>query len=125
MKVRLASTALLVLAVLVLGPALIAHEEDGAGVTTVQGEVLDLACYVAHESKGEGHAKCAEACVKGGQPMGLLAADGTVYLLVASHEDGAPFVETKNHAGKQVEIKGKTSERGGIKSLEVSAVSAM
>ena len=92
---------------------------------TVQGEVLDLACYMGHEAKGEDHAKCAQSCVKSGQPMGLLTSDGTVYLLYASHRDAAPFEETKSHAGKQVELQGKPADRSGMKGIEVSGVKAL
>ena len=84
------------------------HTDHGApqGQMTVRGEVLDMACYIAHEAKGPDHAGCAKRCAKGGQPMGLLAEDGTVYLLYASHEDGSAFEKTKEHAGQNVEITG-------------------
>ena len=61
------------------------HEE----MLTVRGEILDMACYIAHGAKGDDHAGCAKRCVKGGQPMGLLAEDGTVYLLYAGHKDAS------------------------------------
>ena len=107
--------------------AVFAHEghEDHAehdGQMTVRGEVLDMACYVAHEAKGPDHAACAQRCVKGGQPMGLLAEDGTVYLLYASHEDGSAFEKTKEHAGESVEITGIAATQAGIKGLEVHGV---
>ena len=38
--------------------AILADEDHGEehGKMTVQGEVLDMACYVAHEAKGPDHA---------------------------------------------------------------------
>ncbi len=100
------------------------HEDHGEheGQMTVQGEILDMACYVAHEAKGPDHAGCAKRCAKGGQPMGLLAEDGTVYLLYASHEDSAAFEKAKEHAGQRVEINGVTATQAGIKGLEVHGV---
>lgn len=103
------------------------HKEDGehndlSGQMTVQGEILDMACYVAHESKGPDHASCAKRCVLGGQPMGLLATDGTVYLLYASHSDGAAFEQAKEHAGQKVEISGVATTQAGINGLEVHGV---
>jgi hypothetical protein len=92
---------------------------------TVQGEILDLACWMAHEAKGAEHAKCAQSCVKGGQPMGLLAKDGQVYLLYASHDDASAFESAKQHAGKQVSITGVAGKRGGMSGLEVHAVQAL
>ena len=100
------------------------HGEHGAahGELTVQGEVLDMACYVAHEAKGPDHAGCAKRCVKGGQPMGLLAEDGTVYLLYASHKDGSAFEQAKEFAGEKVEISGVAATQAGIKGIEVGSV---
>ena len=99
-----------------------AHGEDDHAQTTVRGEILDMACYVAHEAKGPDHAACAERCVKGGQPMGLLAEDGTVYLLYANHKDGSAFEQAKEFAGQDVEIVGIAATRAGIKGIEVSSV---
>ncbi len=84
-----------------------------------------MACYVAHESKGPDHAGCAKHCVKAGQPMGLLADDGTVYVLYASHKDGSAFEAAKEHAGTKVQISGKLSTMSGIKGIEVATVEAL
>lgn len=92
---------------------------------TVKGEVLDMACWVAHEAKGADHADCAKKCVKGGQPMGLLTDEGTVYLLYASHKDPSAFKQTMNHAGAKVELTGVAAERGGVKGIEVHSVESM
>ncbi|OGF63530.1 MAG: hypothetical protein A2Y62_16440, partial [Candidatus Fischerbacteria bacterium RBG_13_37_8] len=89
---------------------------------TVKGEVLDLACYIGHEAKGLKHQQCALTCLKDGQPMGLLTEDGAVYLLLADHQDGKPFNETKNYAALQVEISGTMYERAGIKAVSVESV---
>lgn len=92
---------------------------------TVQGEVLDMSCYVANGAKGEDHAACAKSCVKKGQPMGLLASDGTVYLLYASHRDASAYEKTKDFAGQQVEVTGKAATNAGIKGIEVQSVKAI
>ena len=98
------------------------HEADGA--FSVEGEIIDMACYVAHEAKGPDHASCAKRCVKAGQPMGLLADDGTVYVLYANHQDGSAFEAAKELAGTKVHISGKLSTMSGIKGIEVQAVEA-
>ena len=100
------------------------HDHGHEGVT-VQGEVLDLSCYIAHGAKGEDHAACAKRCVKGGQPMGLLASDGTVYLLYAPHDDASAYEQTKDFAGQQVEVTGKAATNAGIKGIEVQGVKAI
>ncbi len=114
---------LLVLALAAL-PVVVAAEEEAAK-TTVKGEVLDLACYAGSGARGADHAGCARSCVKNGQPMGLLAEDGTVYVLSANHKAGDAFEAAKEHAGAMVELTGTPHEAGGVKVLEVLAVKAL
>ena len=121
---RRIATALLAL-VLVAGWCAVAFADEGGEKVTVQGEVVDLACWVAHGAQGAEHAKCAQACAKGGQPIGLLTSEGTVYLLYASHQDASAFQETKEHAGQKVEITGLSASKGGIRGLEVNSVKAL
>jgi hypothetical protein len=88
----------------------------------VQGEVLDMACFVAHNGQGPSHAACALKCLKDGQPMGLLAKDGTVYLLFADHGDATAYNKTKEFAGKNVEIQGELASKGSFKGITVNSV---
>jgi hypothetical protein len=121
MKTR---TRSLILALVVL-VALVAPHAAAEGEVTVQGEVLDMACYLGHGAKGDEHAACAAKCIKAGQPMGLLASDGKVYLLVASHKDATAFEQAKGFAGKRVEIHGTSMARDGFAAVEVSSVKAL
>jgi hypothetical protein len=107
----------------VFGLGLVWAEESD--VFSADGEIVDMACYVSREAKGPDHAGCAKSCVKNGQPMGLLTDEGTLYLLYASHKDGAPFETAKDHAGAKVTISGKLSTTAGVKGIEVSAVKAL
>lgn len=116
-KNLIAVISVLALVVAIL-PATVAEAE------TWSGEVLDLACYVAKHAKGPDHADCAETCVKAGQPMGLLTDDGEVFLLAASHEDGAPYEALKDLAGHKAEVTGTVSERGGVKMITVTGSGA-
>jgi hypothetical protein len=88
----------------------------------MKGEVLDLACYIGHGAKGLKHQQCALDCLKAGQPMGLLTADGKVYLLLADHQNNKPFEETKSYAAQQVEITGPAYSRDGINAISVESV---
>lgn len=89
---------------------------------TIAGEVVDLACYMAHEGKGEKHMKCAKACLLGGAPAGILAADGTVTLLVEDHNAKKPYKAVLELAGQQASVTGKRFVRGGLTGVVVSAV---
>jgi hypothetical protein len=116
---RFLGICLITASALCLASALAASAEPGL---TVSGEVVDLACYVGHGAKGPDHQKCAQKCAQMGQPMGLLAADGALYLLVADHSNPAPYSKARSLAGDQVEIKGEVSERGGMRALTVDEV---
>lgn len=107
--------------------AAVAAAEKAAGATdvTLTGEVLDLACYVAHGAKGPEHATCAVKCAEMGQPIGLAASDGKVYLLMADHADSIPFTRTKSFAGRKVEITGEVSAKDGINGLTVHSVKTL
>jgi len=123
MRMRSIAAAAALLALAFVLPALSAGDE--AAPITVKGEILDLACYLGHGAMGADHAGCAKSCVKGGQPMGLLADDGTVYVLFANHQNGDAYAAAKDLAGQKVELKGVASEQGGVHGLEVAAVKAL
>lgn len=117
--IRIAAIPFVLLLVAVVAPMLSADE-----ASTWSGEVLDLACYVANDAHGPDHADCAEKCVKAGQPMGLLTDDGEVFLLAASHEDGAPYQKLKGLAGHKAEVSGTMAEKAGVKMITVTGAGA-
>jgi hypothetical protein len=89
---------------------------------TLKGEIVDTGCYLGHEAKGADHKSCALQCIAGGMPMGLLTADGTVYLMTMSHASADPYNKAKEMASLMVEVTGPVHERGGMKAIEVTAV---
>ncbi|MBV9618825.1 MAG: hypothetical protein JO201_06395 [Verrucomicrobia bacterium] len=100
-----------------------AHEKDelAAGQTKkMSGEVVDLACYVDHNTTGEKHAGCARKCIESGLPVGLKADDGKTYLLIGEHE---PLnKELAEYAGKKITVEGKIVARDGINMIENAVV---
>lgn len=108
------------------GPEHKGHEHMTAGDkkgAVVTGEVLDMACYMAHEAKGAGHAKCAKSCLLDGAPMGLLTEKGEVYLLVGDHSDDKPYKAAMELAGMKAKVTGTLSRKNGVQAIVVSAVS--
>ena len=87
--------------------------------TKVTGEIVDLSCYVAHGASGEKHRKCAQGCINKGLPMGILTAEGDVYLLMEDHDKADAYATAKGHAADKVEITGVMFEKGGMKGLQV------
>lgn len=122
---RTRTTAFTLLATLLaalVGIAAFAHMGENAKAVTVKGEIVDLACYLDHGATGMKHQQCALACLKGGQPMGLLTADGKVYLLLADHQNAKPFEEAKGMAALQVEVTGPPAQRAGVNGITVESV---
>ncbi|HTQ80050.1 MAG TPA: hypothetical protein VMM92_08640 [Thermoanaerobaculia bacterium] len=99
------------------------HPAPAAAPATVTGEVIDSACYIKGGSKGEAHAKCAQACAEAGIPLAILE-DGTNKVIwVASKEDmQTPNEQLKPYAGKKVVAKGTWAERGGARLLILNSV---
>ena len=115
----------LILVVGTIATAVTAAEKAAPAGVTVNGEIVDLACYLARGGKGPEHAACAVKCAEMGQPLGLAASDGKVYLLMADHADSSAFTKAKSLAGTKVEIKGQVASRDGMSGLTVLAVKSL
>ena len=87
-----------------------------AQTKTLKGEIVDLMCYLDHGAKGEKHQGCAQRCIKGGGPVGLLTSDDQLYLVIGDHQpindQLAPL------AAQTVTLTGKVVERHGMKMIE-------
>src|SRR5207245_8601850 len=46
------------------------------------GEIIDYSCYLQVGKHGDKHRDCGQKCLRNGQPIGLLAKDGSMYLLM-------------------------------------------
>ena len=89
---------------------------------TLEGEVLDLYCFMNHPEDGQGsdHAKCARACIKKGLPIGFLA-DGKVYLIIGKdHEPVTDMVV--EYAGTQSRLTGTLVEHHGVMAIELESI---
>ena len=55
----------------------------------LDGEVIDITCYLRHDGFGPGHTQCALECAEMGMPVGLLQkGTGKIYLIVPTdHAD--------------------------------------
>ena len=97
------------------------HAVAGAQEIVVTGEVLDMTCYIASNLSGPDHAKCARICIRSGEPAGIKAQDGKVYLLTGEpgHSVNAQLAE---YAAQVVTIKGRQTVRDGFAQLQVEEI---
>jgi hypothetical protein len=99
-----------------------AHEPKAGRKIELLGTVIDVACFVGHDSIGEKHAACAEACAKAGNPLAILDAEsGRIYLPISmDHKDPnaklIPFVE------KRVKVSGSVVEKAGLRGIAIQTV---
>jgi hypothetical protein len=61
-------------------------------------------------------------CIANGMPMGLLTADGSLYLITLNHSNADPYNQLKGWAAEKVVVTGVTSTRNGVKAIEADAV---
>ncbi len=102
-----------------------AHKQHGAAeskTATLSGEVLDMSCYMNHEGKGPKHAKCAKSCALKGSPIGLLTADGQVYLFTEDHAKTKEYAKARELAAEQVKVTGTIAKKGGVQALSVQSI---
>ena len=109
-----------------LAPAAAATEGERIRVT---GEVIDTWCYFSgvmggpEAVRGSAHHICALWCAAGGIPVGLLAEDGTVYIIVKWKGDpdiaGGTLLSVQGH---ELVADGILDARDGINYLFVEEV---
>jgi hypothetical protein len=100
-----------------------AHEghHTNKSVDKLTGEVIDITCYLDHDSLGPKHAECARKCIESGMPVGLLV-HGKVYsVILSSHE--SPNAKLAPYAGQMVTVTGKIIEKSGMRAIDMEDVS--
>ena len=115
-KIAVVTTFIAALAVSPLAVAQEQHGADTAASKEVTGEVVDMMCYVDHNAVGEKHGQsCGAKCIRSGGPVGIVS-DGKAYLVVGEHK---PINDQlAEYCGKNITVKGKLAERGGVAMIE-------
>ncbi len=116
----------LIAATLLLAGALFAHRPAVADDdVTLQGEIVDMACYIGKGLKGSAHKSCAQLCAKKGVPLGILTDSGELYLLLDDHNNPDPYDAVKKLAGEKAEVVGKKYNKQGVAGVVVGAAKAL
>ena len=119
MFVAVLSTAALSQAQDMKGMSMSKNKSDKS--TTIQGEVIDMACYMTKGERGASHAECAQMCINNGLPVGILDKAGHVYLCMTSNHKPANSLLVQ-YAAKQVKVTGTVYKKGGMDLLAVDKV---
>lgn len=99
-----------------------AHEHGGGKAAQITGQVVDIACFVGHDSSGEKHAKCAEACARAGNPLAIF--DGKQIYLPVSMNHKNPNEKLMSFIEKKVRVTGTVLEKAGFKGIAIEKVEA-
>lgn len=98
----------------------------------IKGEIIDTWCYMSgvmgapEAVTGSAHHTCALWCAAGGIPVGVLAEDGTVYMVLKLKGENAlaptdTIMEIQSH---QITAKGQHYLRDGVNYIVVSDIVA-
>jgi len=120
-KQSVVAICLFVLAAALRWPAATFAQDE----VTVQGEIIDMACYMAKGSRGPSHKACAQMCAKKGVPIGVLTDAGEVYLLLDDHNNPDPYDDAKKLAGERAEVSGKKFSKQGVSSIVVAGIKSL
>lgn len=102
-------------------PALRA-QDAGRQEGTVRGEVVDVLCQRSDAThRGDAHVDCALSCARRGAVLGVLTADGTVYVITGEFTMEAnrrliPFV------ARDVVATGEIGEADSARTIRVTAI---
>lgn len=101
------------------------HHEEAAGAVTLEGEILDLYCFMKHPDSGQGaeHAKCARKCISKGLPIGLMVGNDIYLIIGKEHESAAALVA--DYAGTIARVRGTLVSHHGVKAIELESIENM
>lgn len=90
---------------------------------TLKGEVIDMWCYMEGGDHGADHKKCGTACIKAGNPVGLLDDKGGVYILLGGKKDHQPGHELLiDKVAETVTVEGTLVKKGDSRVVFVTSV---
>ena len=98
------------------------HEHEGGKTVQITGQVVDIACFVGHNSSGAKHAKCAETCARAGNPLAVF--DGKQIFLSVSMDHTNPNTKLMPFIEKKVKVTGTVMEKSGFKGIAIEKVEA-
>lgn len=125
MRISLVTSFTVLLAAAAPSPAAAQQMNAPQGkAVTLTATVVDLSCKIVNNAGGADHMQCAQVCADKGQPLGLLASDGTFYVPVnAGMGADGENKRLRPLAEQKVTVKGTVIERAGMKAIKIDQIS--
>jgi len=113
----------LVITALLFSALAVSQEKQTSKEATISGEVIDVACYLSSGARGADHIDCAKACAKAGGALGILTADGKIYVsLLPDDHKNSPNHLLFDHVGHNVDAKGYVRVKGGVNGIMIRSI---
>ena len=113
---------LLLTPALVFAGSLVSFAQPEGEPVTVEGEVIDLWCYLESGQHGAEHKTCAFNCAELGNPIGIVTDAGEVYVImgIENKQPGRDVLLQK--MAEVVTVQGTLVRKGGTQAIYVSSV---
>lgn len=94
------------------------------GPRILKGKIIDMSCYLNHDSSGENHQQCARDCAKKGLPFGILAEDNYLYQIIPTGHDEVKTVNERllDYLEENVVIEGSVSVKNGARVITLNKI---
>ena len=89
---------------------------------TVRGEVVDLWCYLEGGDRGPDKKQCATACARAGNPIGILDANGKLYLAAGLKDHQPAQALLVNRMSEEVSVTGTVVNKAGMQMIYIDTV---
>lgn len=88
----------------------------------VRGEVVDLWCYLEGGDRGPKKKQCATACAKAGNPIGILDANGNLYVAAGLKDHESAQTLLVNKMSDEVSVTGTVVKKGGVQMIYIDTI---
>src|SRR6476619_2395628 len=119
MRITLVTMSVLVL--LIAGASWSNAQPKGERAT-VRGEVVDLWCYLEGGDRGPDKKQCATACARAGNPIGILDANGNLYVAAGLKDHQSAQTMLLNRMSDEVTATGTVVKKGGVQMIYLDTV---
>ena len=101
-----------------------AHDADAPAVSTLNGQLIGLTCFLKHDSSGPGHKSCARSCAEKGLPLALKTDDGKLYQILGKGHDDLKTVNASllDYIETRVTVVGNTFNKDGVYAVVVDKI---
>jgi hypothetical protein len=107
---------------LLIGGARFSSAQPKGERATINGEVVDLWCYLEGGDRGPAKKDCATACAKAGNPIGVLDATGNLYVAAGLKDHQPARSVLLGRMSDQVTVTGTVVKKGGVQMIYIDSV---